>query len=73
MYIIFLPSYVKCYGPIFDTFAVPAARYLRQPQVVLWNTEKNQLTGEAQKMSTMPDGYIDDVSRQEFPHNYFTK
>ena len=35
MYIIFLPSYVKCYGPILDTFAVPAARYLRQPQVVL--------------------------------------
>ena len=51
-----------------------AGRYLHQPKVVWWeDSEKNQLTREAQKMLTMPDGYIDGVCRTEFPHNYFTK
>ena len=37
-----------------------ASKYLHRSNVVWWKSEKNQLTGRcAQKMLTMPDGYID--------------
>ena len=58
---------------ILVTYAV-AGKYLHRSKVVLWKSEKNQLTGSRAKNVDNPRRiYRRGVCRPEFAHNYFTE